>query len=95
MIKYKLIFNDDGYITGFFNVSEDEEFDYEGNLSEYPQLCEGWYKFAKGKFVVDEAKKEEIINKRRKEQEAPTWEETIEAQITYTAMITDTLIEEE
>ena len=90
--KYKLSFDENDYINGFHVVFGDESYDYYGQMADFPDSCEGWTKFINGEFVEDLAKKEEIIDERNR---IPTWQETIEAQVTYTAMMTNTLIEEE
>lgn len=91
-IKYIIEKNQTGYITSFYDTLG--ECDYEGNLSNYPDLCEGWYKFENGEFIEDLEKKAEIIAERERKAQEPTREDKIEAQITYTAMMTDTLLEE-
>ena len=92
--KYKLNIDDNGYIFGFYAVTSGE-YDYEGQLANIPDLCEGWYKFENSNFVVDEKKKAEIMAQREKEaREAERESERLLAQIEYTAMMTDTLLEE-
>ena len=91
--KYKLILNANKYIIGFYNIVDGEEYDYEGQMADFPEVCEGWYKFQKGTFVIDEKRKQEVLAQRQAELDKPTWQETIEAQTFYTAMITDTLID--
>ena len=91
--KYKIIINTDGYVDSFYDVI-DGDYDYEGQLSSYVDLTEGWYKFVNNEFVVDENKKAEILEERRKEAEKPTQLDIVEAQLIYTAMMTDTLLEE-
>ena len=93
-IYYKFDLNE-GYIVGFYNVPEGASYDYDGVIpSEVIDSFEygGWYKFENGEFVEDAERKAEMIAKKEHE---TTWEERIDAQVTYTAMMTDTLIEEE
>ena len=71
------------------------EYDYRGQMADFPEVCEGWTKFVNGNFVEDLDKKAEIIAEREKESKKPTWQETIESQVYYTALMTDTLVEEE
>lgn len=92
--KYVIETNTDGYVIGFYAVLEGK-YDYEGQMADFPEATEGWCKFENNTFVVDEVKKAEIIAEREKEAQKPTWQETIEAQTFYTAMMTDTLIETE
>ena len=93
IIRYKIITNADGYVDSFYDVVGDE-YDYEGQMADYPEATEGWYKFINNEFIVDEDKKAEIIAERKRKAQEPTREDRIEAQATYTAMMTDTLLEE-
>ena len=170
--------NADGYVTGYAAVGS-SEYDYVGQMSLYPEVCEGWYKYvlaspetkqadfntlhkdyaflqetawventelvrqklaeliqqwmAEGKtqeeiealteefwadinatllqrseakteieeinekfqFVVDEDKKAEIIAEREAEARKPSAQDQLEAQVLWTALITDTLLPEE
>lgn len=92
-IKYKLILNADKYIIGFCDVVEGD-YDYEGQLPDDADLCNGWYKYVNNKFVLDEKKKSQIIDEKQKEAEKPSRLDVIEAQTFYSAMMTDTLLEE-
>lgn len=91
MNRYKFDF-EDGYITGFYVT--DGDYDYYGQMADFPDACEGWTKFVNGELVEDLEKKAEIIAEKERQEQLPTWNETIEAQVTYTALMTDTLIEE-
>lgn len=92
--KYILVLNKENYIIGF-HTTNDDRFDYEGQLANIPDLCEGWYKFEDGNFIVDETKKAEIIAKREEEaKEAEKEAERVFAQVEYTALMTDTLLPE-
>ena len=88
--KYKLTF-ENNYLSGFY-ATEGDDYDYEGQMADFPEACEGWTQFINGELVADLQKKAEIIAERNRK---PTWEETIESQVYYTALMTDTLIEEE
>jgi len=74
-----------------YSVPEGQH-DYYGQMAQFPDVCEGWYRFENGTFVEDLQKKAEILAER---EHTPTWEESIESQVYYTALMTDTLIEEE
>ena len=63
--KYKMILDENGYIKGFYTVEED--YDYEGQMSEFPEVCDGWTKCENGVLVEDLEKKEEIITNIEKE----------------------------
>lgn len=93
---YKFTY-DGEYITGFYDVLPELPYDFYGQMADYPEVSEslhygGWYKFIDGGFVEDTERKAEMIAKKERES---SWEEKMEAQVTYTAMMTDTLIEEE
>ena len=62
--NYKFKYNENGYITGFEAV-EDNDYDYTGQLANMSDLCKGWYKFINGSFIVDDAKKNEIEAKEK------------------------------
>lgn len=87
---YKVV-TENGYVQMVYTVPEGQH-DYYGQISGIPDVCEGWYRFTNGEFIEDSEKKAEIIAEREL---VPTWEETIESQVYYTALMTDTLIEEE
>ena len=91
---YKLALNADGYIIGYQSVPIGTEYDYYGQMSQHQEATHGWTKFIDGKFVADEAKKAEILAEEQRKAEAPTWEERIDAQVLYTALLTDSLLEE-
>ena len=91
---YKFMKNDDGYIIGFYTVPRGTDHDYFGQMSQYPEATHGWTKFIDGQFVEDEAKKAEILANEKAMTEAPTWEERIDAQVLYTALLTNSLLEE-
>lgn len=101
---YKIVNNDDGYVTGFYAVPNEEGqvYDFYGQMALYPEATEGWVKFIAdesecgGDFVVDEDKKAEIIAAREEAaKEAQKEADRPEAQLYYTALLTDTLLPEE
>lgn len=98
---YKMYEDEQGYINGFAAVLEGEEYDFYGQMSLFMDATEGWFKFVKdesecgGYFEVDEAKKAEIIAQREAEAKKPTAQDQLEAQIAWTALLTDTLLPEE
>ena len=89
--NYRISIDENGYVNGFSVVSEDG--DFVGQMSDYPDAGEGWYRFENGTFAIDQAKKDEIIAEREAENNKPTQLDIIEAQVTYTALMTDTLID--
>ncbi len=100
VLNYYVIQEEDGYVTGCYAVLEGN-YDFYGQVSLWDDLFEGWYKFVRdesetgGNFVLDEAKKAEIIAKREEEAKKPTDQDRLEAQTMYTALMTDTLLPEE
>lgn len=92
--KYKISINEDGYVNGFWAVLDDN-YDYYGQMADYPEVCEGWTKFENGEFIVDENKKAEIETQKRIEALRPSDQDRLEAQALYTALMTDTLLPEE
>lgn len=92
--NYKVEFDNDGYITGFY-VPEDEsqgDYSFDGSLLELHYLRA--YKIVNNEPWLDEVKKAEIIAEEEAEAQKPTQLDIVEAQATYTALMTDTLLEE-
>lgn len=90
---YKFMKNADGYIIGYQSVPIGTEYDYYGQMSQHQEATHGWTKFIDGQFVEDEAKKAEILAEEQRKAEEPTWQERIDAQVLYTALLTDSLLE--
>lgn len=63
--KYIINLDDDGYVIGFYTTLEDN-FDYEGQMADFPNVCLGYTKFINGGFVEDQAKKQEIEERKAK-----------------------------
>ena len=91
---YKFMKNADGYIIGFHTVPMGTDHDYFGQMAEHQEATHGWTRFIDGQFVEDEAKKAEILAEEQRKAEEPTWEEHIDAQVLYTALLTNSLLEE-
>ena len=91
---YKFFLGDDNYIRGFYIASKNDH-EFYGDINAYPDIIEGWYKLQDGQITLDEDKKAEIIAEREAEAKKPTWQETIESQVYYTALLTDTIIDTE
>ena len=64
--KYRINLNEDGYVVGFMAVLDDD-YDYVGQMAQFPNVCDGYIKFINGEFVVDEEKKQEIEDRKAKE----------------------------
>ena len=91
---YKFMVNTDGYIIGFQTVPIGTDYDFFGQMAQHPEATHGWTRFIDGQFVEDEAKKAEILAEEQRKAEEPTWQERIDAQVLYTALLTDSLLEE-
>ncbi len=92
--NYKVEFDNDGYITGFY-VPEDEsqgDYEFDGSLLELHYLRA--YKIVDNQPWLDEVKKAEIIAEEEAEAQKPTQLDRVEAQCVYTALCTQTLIGE-
>lgn len=92
--RYKILNDEQGYVKGFYAVLDDD-YDYYGQMADFPEACEGWVKFVNNDFVVDETRKAEIIAQREADAKKPTDQDRLEAQALYTALMTDTLLPEE
>lgn len=89
--RYKIMADEDGYVIGYYAVLDDD-YDYYGQMADFPEVTAGWTKFENGEFVEDLEKKAEIIAEREREAAKPTDMDRLEAQMTYTALMTDTLL---
>jgi len=74
--RYKLEINEDGYIIGFYTTLGDE-FDYEGQMANFPFATRGWTKLVNGQLVEDLAKKAEILEKEATDLEISDLEEKL------------------
>ncbi len=93
--NYKLHFNTEGYIIGF-ETTDSEDYEYTGQMSQFPDACRGWTKFVDNTLKEDETKKAEILAQEEAEMQKQEKElHRVEAQITYTALMTDTCLEED
>lgn len=93
-MKYEVYF-DDKYINGFFHTGNPLRDIYElSNEILESEFKNCWY-LEDGVFLFDEDKKRQIIFEREEEAKKPTTQDIIEAQVTYTALMTDTLLPEE
>ena len=73
--KYKMILDENGYIKGFYTVEED--YDFIGQMSEFPEACDGWTKCVNGELAVDEEKKQEILENIAKNTEISELEQNL------------------
>ncbi|MBQ2658646.1 MAG: hypothetical protein IJF87_08775 [Erysipelotrichaceae bacterium] len=93
--NYVVETDSDGYITSFYVPVEETGNEYTFDGSELELEFLNAYKIQNRVPVLDQAKKEEIIAEREAEAQRPTQLDIVEAQVTYTALMTDTLLEEE
>lgn len=63
--NYKVYTDQNGYVTGY-GATLLNDYDFKGQMSDYPDATEGWTKFINGQFVEDEQKKSEILIYRNK-----------------------------
>ena len=97
---YKIDVNEDRYVSGFSAVTK-YDYDFYGQMALFKDVTEGWFKFIAdqsecgGYFWLDEEKKAEIIAEREAEAKKPTAQDQLEAQVAWTALLTDTLLPEE
>lgn len=89
--KYSIELDENGYMLGF-SVDENSEYEFDGSLLDLNYL--NAYKMVNDVPWLDEERKAEIIAEREAEAQKPTQLDIIEAQATYTALMTDTLLEE-
>ena len=91
---YTLNLNENNYILSISHTSHDN---VEMDLSDINLSYLRAYQYLNGKLILNENKKAELIEeekKRKEEAKKPTQLETIEAQVMYTALMTDTMLEE-
>ena len=90
-----------GYVLGFGHYEQEEDIDkniFSFDLEQYDlsDYRMGAYKLKQNGLEFDTNRYQEILEEiEQQEHSRPlTWEEKVDAQITYTAMMTDTLLEE-
>lgn len=65
--KYKFTLDSEGFIVGFMAVL-DGDYDYEGQMSQYPNATKGYTKYINGTFQEDATKKKAIEDEEAKQQ---------------------------
>lgn len=97
--RYEIYLDENDWMTGFCHTADPERDLYEFDGAEVIQHEINAYHVVAGKVVLDTVREAEIIEERRRKEEEearkPTWQESIESQVVYTALMTDTLLEEE
>ena len=90
---YTLNLDLDNYVLSISHTPNDN---IELDLSSVDLTYLNAYQYSDGELVLDEVKKAELVEEEKKREEEarkPTQMETIEAQVLYTALMTDTMIE--
>lgn len=88
---YTLNLDTNNYVLSIAHTRSDN---IELDLSQVDPRCLNAYQFVDGKLILNEAKKQAIMDAEKVREETPTQLDRIEAQALYTALMTDTLIEE-
>lgn len=91
MEKYTLNLDTNNYVLSIAHTSNDN---IELDLLQVDLRYLNAYKFIDGKIVLDGTKKQAIIEAENAREETPTQLDRIEAQVLYTALMTDTTLEE-
>lgn len=93
---YKCYLNDRGYISSFESVDDNpQEADiFEAGARFSPELNKGCYKIVNNQVVYDDDEYQRILAKEEEERRKPTQLDKVESQSFYTAMMTDTLLDE-
>lgn len=92
---YTLNLDNENYVLSVAHTKNDN---VELDLTKIELQYLNAYQFINNKLVLDKEKRAEIIKEeeeRKRQEELPTFEEKIEAQVLYTALMTDTLLESE
>lgn len=93
-MKYKIFVDENDYLTGFehTNTSADT-MELEPTTMDLQHL--NCYKLVGSVVILDSEKLAEVIEEEKRKAAEPTELEVISAQVLYTAVMTDTLIEKE
>ena len=90
-MKYTLNLDTNNYVLSIAHTANDNA---ELDLSQVDPRYLNAYQLVDGNLVLDEAKKQALIEAEKAREETPTQLDRIEAQVLYTALMTDTMIEE-
>lgn len=93
---YKCELNDRGYIASYMSCDDNpQEADiFEAGARFNPELSRGCYTIVNNEVVYDDEEYQRILAKEEEERRKPTEMDRLESQTFYTAMMTDTLLEE-
>ena len=97
-MKYEITLDENNYVSGIAHTGTEEDV-YDDEFIFNTFYKDGHrvncYHLVDGEYILDEVKEKEEIAKEQEEAKKPSQLETIEAQVLYTALMTDTMIEEE
>ena len=95
-MKYRIDLDKENYVKGYV-VDENGQYNDEDIIKIFDSFKHriNCYKKVDDNYVLDSVKEEEIIAKEEEEAKKPTEAQKLEAQILYTAVCTDTLLESE
>lgn len=89
-MKYNVEF-ENGYVKSFVK-DENGAFEFDATKLKLEYL--NCYKASGTTLILDEDKYQRVLEQEEAERQKPTQMETIEAQVLYTALMTDTMLEE-
>lgn len=97
-MKYEIQLDENNYVSVIVHNGDerdiyDDEFIFNTFYKDGHRV--NCYHFVHGEYILDESKEQEEIAKEQEKAKKPTQLETIEAQVLYTALMTDTMLEEE
>ena len=97
-MKYEIQLDENNYVSGVVHNGDerdiyDDEFIFNTFYKDGHRV--NCYHLVDGEYILDEVKEREEIAKEQEEAKKPSQLETIEAQVLYTALMTDTMLEEE
>lgn len=93
-MKYTLLLDEERYIHGIQHTGTSTDI-YELDIAAMNIGYMDCYKVINDEVVFDEIKYQHLKYDEEEAKKKPTFEERIEAQVLYTALMTDTMLEEE
>ena len=89
MKRYNLELDNEGYVISI-TLNKNGAYELDALSMNLQRL--NCYKLVDSVLVFDEEKLAKLITEEEEEAKLPTWQEEIEAQVLYTAIITDSLV---
>ena len=87
--KYDLKLDSEGYVN---SISANKNGEYELNPLSLNIERLNCYRLVNNKLVFDDEKLAKLVAEEEEKAKLPTWQEEIEAQVLYTALVTDSLV---